>query len=100
MSSADDLVNFVLGRGLRARILAERGELEAAEALALDAVEYARRSDFPQIHARADEALAQVRRAQGRIEESRSLFEAAARAHERRGDVVFAARMRRLLIEL
>ena len=49
MSSADDLVNFALGRALRAQILAERGELEAAEALALEAVEYARRSDFPQI---------------------------------------------------
>jgi tetratricopeptide (TPR) repeat protein len=100
MSSADDLVNFALGRGLRARILADRGELEAAEALALDAVEYARRSDFPQIHARTDEALAQVRRAQGRIEESHSLLEQAARAHESRGDVVLAKRMRTLLVEL
>jgi class 3 adenylate cyclase/tetratricopeptide (TPR) repeat protein len=100
MSSADDLVNFALGRGLRARILADRGELEAGEALALDAIEYARRSDFPQIHARTDEALAHVRRAQGRIEESRSLLEQAARAHESRGDVVFAGRMRELLVEL
>jgi class 3 adenylate cyclase/tetratricopeptide (TPR) repeat protein len=100
MSSADDLVNFALGRGLRARILVERGELEAAEALALEAVEYARRSDFPQIHARTDEALAHVRRAQGRIEESRALFEQAVRAHETRGDVVHAERMRQLLVEL
>jgi class 3 adenylate cyclase/tetratricopeptide (TPR) repeat protein len=100
MSSADDLVNFALGRGLRARILADRGELEAAEALALEAIEYARRSDFPQIHARTDEALARVRRAQGRTEESRSLLEQAARAHERRGDVVLAERMRQLVVEL
>jgi tetratricopeptide (TPR) repeat protein len=100
MSSADDLVNFALGRGLRAQILVERGELEAAEALALEAIEYSRRSDFPQIHARADEALAHVRRAQGRIEESRALFEQAACAHESRGDVVHAQRMRRLLVEL
>jgi tetratricopeptide (TPR) repeat protein len=100
MSSADDLVNFALGRGLRAQILVERGELEAAEALALEAIEYSRRSDFPQIHARTDEALAHVRRAQGRIEESRALFEQAVRAHESRGDVVHAQRMRRLLVEL
>ncbi|MCW2964964.1 MAG: hypothetical protein JWO17_2216 [Actinomycetia bacterium] len=100
MSSADDLVNFALGRGLRARILADRGELEAAEALALDAIAYARRSDFPQIHARAGEALARVRRAQGRTEESRSLLEEAARAHERRGDVVLAERARQLLVKL
>ncbi len=100
MSSADDLVNFALGRGLRARILADRGELEAAEALALEAIEYARRSDFPQIHARADEALAYVRRAQGRNEESRALIEQAARAHASRGDAVMAERTRQLLIEL
>jgi tetratricopeptide (TPR) repeat protein len=100
MSSADDLVNFALGRALRAQILAERRELETAEALALDAVEYARRSDFPQIHARTDEALAQVRRAQGRIEESRALLEQAVHAHESRGDVVHAERVRRLLVEL
>jgi tetratricopeptide (TPR) repeat protein len=100
MSNSDDLVNFALGRGLRAQILAERGELEGAEALALEAIEYARRSDFPQIHARTDEALAHVRRAQGRIEESRALFEQAARAHELRGDVVLAERARRLLVEL
>jgi tetratricopeptide (TPR) repeat protein len=100
MSSADDLVNFALGRCLRARILADRGDLEAAEALALDAIEYARRSDFPQIHARTDEALAHVRRAQGRVAESRSLIEQAASAHERRGDVVGAERTRQLLVEL
>jgi tetratricopeptide (TPR) repeat protein len=100
MSSADDLVNFALGRALRAQILAERGELEAAEALALEAVEYARRSDFPQIHARTDEALARVRRAQGRSEESRALLEQAVHAHESRGDVVHAERIRRLLVEL
>jgi class 3 adenylate cyclase/tetratricopeptide (TPR) repeat protein len=100
MSSADDLVNFALGRALRAQILAERGELEAAEALALEAVDYARRSDFPQIHARTDEALAQVRRAQGRSEESRALLEQAIHAHESRGDVVHAERLRRSLVEL
>jgi tetratricopeptide (TPR) repeat protein len=100
MSSADDLVNFALGRGLRARILADRGELEAADALALEAIGYARRSDFPHIHARADEALARVRAAQGRAAESRSLIEQAVRAHEARGDVVIAEQTRRLLVEL
>ena len=100
MSSADDLVNFALGRSLRARILAARGELDAAEGLALEAIEYARRSDFPQIHARTDEALAHVRRAQGRIEESRALIEQAARAHASRGDTVMAESARALLIEL
>jgi tetratricopeptide (TPR) repeat protein len=100
MSSMDDLVNFALGRGLRARIMADRGELESAEALALEAIEYARRSDFPQIHGRTDHALAHVRRAQGRVEESRTLIEQAARAHARRGDTVMAARMRQLLVEL
>jgi class 3 adenylate cyclase/tetratricopeptide (TPR) repeat protein len=100
MSSADDLVNFALGRGLRARIMADRGELEAAEALALQAVAYARRSDFPQIHGRTDHALAHVRRVQGRVEESRSLLEQAARTHASRGDTVMTARMRELAVEL
>jgi tetratricopeptide (TPR) repeat protein len=100
MSSTDDLVNFALGRGLRARILADRGEIAAAEALALEAVEYARRSDFPQIHGRTDHALAHVRRAQGRVEESRTLLEQAVSAHASRGDTVMAARMRQLLVEL
>ena len=100
MSSADDLVNFALGRSLRARILADRGALGEAEALAFDAIEYAQRSDFPSIHARTKAALAHIRRAQGRIEESRALVEQATHAHETRGDVVAAAELRRLLVEL
>jgi class 3 adenylate cyclase/tetratricopeptide (TPR) repeat protein len=100
MSSADDLVNFALGRGLRAQILADRGALDEAEALALDATAFAQRSDFPQIHARTNAALAHVRRAQGRIDESRALLEQAVGEHETRGDVVAAAQLRRLLVEL
>ena len=100
MSSADDLVNFVMGRCLRGKILADRGELQAAEELVLEAAEYAARSDFPQVHARTFESLAHVRRAQGRVDETRALLEQAAAAHESRGDTVLAEQTRRLLVEL
>jgi class 3 adenylate cyclase/tetratricopeptide (TPR) repeat protein len=45
-ASADDLVSQVLWRGTRARALARRGQAEAAEKLALQAVALARQTDF------------------------------------------------------
>jgi tetratricopeptide (TPR) repeat protein len=94
MGSADDLVNFALGRALRAKVLADRGDVDAAELLAQEAIEFAMRSDFPQIHARVFEAHAHVLRVAGRDEESRSLIERAVAAHESHGDIVLAERTR------
>jgi class 3 adenylate cyclase/tetratricopeptide (TPR) repeat protein len=100
MGGPDDLVNFAFGRALRARIAADRGELEAAETLAREALAYGERSDFPQIHARVREALGHVARAAGRTDEARAEFERAIAAHESHGDLVLAERTRQLLVEL
>jgi tetratricopeptide (TPR) repeat protein len=100
MSTPDDLVNFALGRALRAKISADRGDVGAAQELIRQATEFAMRSDFPQLHARVFEADAQVHRAAGNVDESRSLIERAIEAHESHGDKVLAERDRRLLVEL
>jgi len=100
MGGPDDLVNFAFGRALRARIAADRGELEAAETLGREALAYGERSDFPQIHARVREALGHVARAAGRTDEARAEFERAIAAHESHGDLVLAERTRQLLVEL
>ncbi len=78
LGAAEDVVNFAVGDGLRARITADRGSIAAAEQLAREALDYAYRTDFPVVHAGAHEALAHVlataaRRAEARLEFERAL---------------------------
>jgi hypothetical protein len=55
LADSDDLLSQVLWRGVRARVLAHRSEIEAAEALAREAVALAETTDF--INHRADAQL-------------------------------------------
>ncbi|MFL5953672.1 MAG: AAA family ATPase [Gaiellaceae bacterium] len=100
MGGPDDLTNMVLGPALRAKVLADRGELVEAEELARHAVELAQTGDLPEMRAGAWNALGHVLRRQGLLDEARAAHEQELAEHESHGDVVQAAKLRALLVEL
>jgi len=100
LGAVEDIVNYAVGRGLRARIAADRGDLDAAEPLARDAMRYAYETDFPRVHGEAHRTLAHVLSAAGRTDEARSELEKATERFESHGNTFEAERTRALLVEL
>jgi tetratricopeptide (TPR) repeat protein len=100
LGGPEDVVNFSKGRGVRARIAADRGDDVAAVELAQSAVEYAERTDFPSEHGRAYEALGHVHRRAGRADDARAAYAHALEVWERYGFTADAGRIRGLLAEL
>jgi Flp pilus assembly protein TadD len=82
---------------LRATMLARRGELEEAERLGREAVNWSQRTDF--LNWRGDVLLdlAEVLRAAGKPDEARTAVEQALALYEQKGNVVSANAARRLL---
>jgi tetratricopeptide (TPR) repeat protein len=60
MSADDDIVNFVMTRGVRAEAAAARGETERAKQLAREGIEFALQTDFPLFQGFAYEVLHKV----------------------------------------
>jgi ATP/maltotriose-dependent transcriptional regulator MalT len=60
MSAEADIVNFAMTRGVRARVAAQRGDRERAEALAREGIDFALETDFTLVHGYAYEALLKV----------------------------------------
>jgi class 3 adenylate cyclase/tetratricopeptide (TPR) repeat protein len=88
-------------RGARALALGSIGRLDEAEALARDAVELSRQSDFLNIRGDTLVDLAGILRLCGRPAESAATaLEEAVALYERKGNVVSAARARALIEEL
>ena len=81
-------------RRIKAKILARRGELEAAELLGREAVETAARTDYLENHAAACADLAVVLELAGRPDEARLELEHALRLCEQKGIVPIADRIR------
>jgi hypothetical protein len=77
-----------------AKVLARRGELAGAEALAQEAIAFVAESDFLPVHADALEDLAEILRLVGREGSARDALEHAARLHEQKGSLARAARAR------
>jgi tetratricopeptide (TPR) repeat protein len=100
LGASEDVVNFALGRALRARVAADRFEHADAERLAREALENAYKTDFPSVHATAHEALAHAHAASGRIEEARAELEQALELWSRYGFQVDADRVRARLVKL
>ena len=100
LGAAEDVVNFALGRALRARIAADHGDHQAADVLARDALDYAYTTDFPIVHANTHEAYAYVLDSCGRADEARTELERALDLWARYGFQARAKRTRRLLVEL
>jgi class 3 adenylate cyclase/tetratricopeptide (TPR) repeat protein len=90
LAAADDLVPQVLGRSVRAKILAKRGELEDAEALGRDVLRLAENTDFPELKASTALDLAEVLDAADKTDEAQELVSRARELYERKGNVVSA----------
>jgi ATP/maltotriose-dependent transcriptional regulator MalT len=100
LGAVEDVVNFAWGRALRARLAADRGEETEAERLARSGLEYAYKTDFPSVHAKAHDALARTHAAAGRIEEARAELEQALELWSRYGFQAHAERARAQLRQL
>ena len=96
----EDFSAQMVWQGLEARILAGRGQLGEAEALARSAVALAARTDFLNQHGDALCELAVVLAAAGRTAEARAAVTQALGLYERKGNLLAAAVMRRRLEEL
>ena len=90
----------VCWRGVRALLLAHRGEVEAGEALAREAVELALRTDRADTQTAALMDLAEVLRMAGREAEAIPVVRDALRRYEQKEVLPAAARARALLDEL
>ena len=80
-----------LWRGVRARILAGRGEIEDGERLAREGVALAERTDLVNFHGDALLDLAAVLDADGRLTEAAEAVADALRLYQGKGNVVSAA---------
>ena len=90
----NDIHSHILWRTTRARVLAEKGELEAAEALAREAVGFAAESDFLDSHGDALMNLADVLALAGRAEDAGAAIQEALRLYEQKGDLPAIERAR------
>jgi tetratricopeptide (TPR) repeat protein len=93
----DDRISQVLQLGVRARVLARRGALDAAEAAARDAVTRSSASDDPWMRGEALVALALVLERAGRAEQSAAALGDALVLYERKGNVASAGRVGALM---
>jgi ATP/maltotriose-dependent transcriptional regulator MalT len=100
LGAAEDVVNYAVGRSIRACIATDRGELDAAESLSRDSLDYAYQTDFPSVHATAHRSRAYALAAAGRPAEARTELELAVDRFESFGSVVEAEKTRALLVEL
>jgi ATP/maltotriose-dependent transcriptional regulator MalT len=99
-STEDDFLSQMAWRSTRAKLLARKGEFEAAEKLSREAIAIATRTDFVDTHAAVMMDLAEVLRLAGRIEEAPEAAAEALRLYEGKGNSVFAERARKLIDEL
>jgi tetratricopeptide (TPR) repeat protein len=100
LGAEEDVINFAWGRGIRARVSADRGDHAIAEQLARSSLDYAYRTDFPRTRGEAHEALAYCLRAAGNTDETRAEYLRALEIWERYDWLFKAERVRQLLIEL
>jgi tetratricopeptide (TPR) repeat protein len=98
-ASRDDLASQTTWRGVRARVLARRGEFERAQQLAREAVAIANRTDFLVWRGEALLDLAEVNRLAGDSASFVRAAKEALRLFETKGHVVLAERTRALLRE-
>jgi predicted ATPase len=96
-ASADDRYSHALLRGVRARVLAGRGDASAAEQLARESVAFADETDFLDLRWHTRIGLAEVLRSgDDHAEAARDLLAEAVEIAERKGNLVAARRARGL----
>jgi len=94
LAATGDLLTQVLWRGVQARVLAARGQLEDAEALAREAVALAEQTDFVVYRGDALVDLAHILRDSGMAEPAAAAAAAGLQLHEHKGNLVTAAKIR------
>ncbi len=97
LSGPGDAFNASLIAAVRARVLAARGDLDAAFGAAQEAVARAIGGDCLELTADAYRALADARRAAGQSEEAEAALRDALGLYEEKGNVVAAERVRQAL---
>jgi class 3 adenylate cyclase/tetratricopeptide (TPR) repeat protein len=96
-TGSDDVLGLVWWRGIKAKVLARRGDPSSALGLAREAVEIAEPTDCLVLKGQAFEALGETLRLLGNAEEARPAYERAVELYEEKGDVADAARVRNQL---
>ena len=96
---ADDADAQIGGRRVRAKLIAQQGDLEEAERLARDAAARAGRTDYLNLHGRVLSDLAEVLALAGKPDEATDVLEQALVLYERKGNMVMAERTRARLAE-
>ena len=94
LAATGDLLTQVLWRGVQARVLATRGQLDDAEALARKAVELAEQTDFVVYRGDALVDLAHILRDSGLTDDAAVAAAAGLQLHEQKGNLVTAAKIR------
>lgn len=94
LAASGDRLTQVLWRGVQARVLAQRTRLAEAEALAREAVSLAEQTDFVVYRGDALVDLACILRDAGRDAEAEAAATAGLALHERKGNLVTAAKIR------
>jgi len=100
ISAREDAINFAITHGVRARLALADGDSAAAERWATSAVEFAYRTDFPEIQADARLDHAHVLGCLGRGHDARSEAARALELFEAKGNRPRAERVRALLERL
>ncbi len=85
-AGAADIYSQALLRSVRAKILAQRGALDAANSLAGEAIVLADATDFLILQAQVRVAYAEVLKVEGRADQARQASEAAISLAERKGN--------------
>ena len=94
LGAADDATTQMLWREVLAKVLARRDEVDQAERLAQEAVEFGAKTENPNGQAETYADLGEVLAMAGRSEEAARAFERALERFERKENLVMAGRMR------
>jgi DNA-binding SARP family transcriptional activator len=96
-AASDDVIAQMTWRPPRARVLARRGEHQAAEQLARAAMRLAEATDWLNGQAHLEASLGDVLRLAGRADEAAAAYARAAALYERKGNVLGAASVQAVL---
>jgi class 3 adenylate cyclase/tetratricopeptide (TPR) repeat protein len=100
LRASEDVLNGMVWRQVRAKVLARRGEHAEAERLGLEAVTMGEETESPDAQGDANADLAEVLLLGGRRDEAIAALETAAEFYERKGNFVSTQRVRARLAEL
>jgi tetratricopeptide (TPR) repeat protein len=99
-AASDDVLSQVIWRSARAKVLAGRDEIARAETLARDAVARAGETDSPMLRGNALMDLGEVLRLAGRPDDAIPVVEQALHLHDKKGNLISAAKARASIEEL